>query len=57
MLLKIKELLESSKKLVRENEEVRERFAELYQKYAIFLHDKKIDQKYQKLIREKGEVL
>ena len=57
MLLKIKEILESSKKLVRENEEVRERFAELYQKYATFLHDKKIDQKYQKLIREKGEVL
>ena len=55
MLEKIKKLLEESKQLSRENNEFRDRFISLYQKYAPFLQDDELEQNYQRLVRKKSE--
>ena len=55
MLEKIKKLLEESKQLSRENNEFRDRFINLYQKYAPFLQDDELEQNYQRLVRKKSE--
>lgn len=52
-LEKLEKLLKENKQLILENEEFRNRFVELYQKYAPFIQNRKIEEKYQKLVREK----
>ena len=52
-LEKLEKLLKENKQLILENVEFRNRFVELYQKYAPFIQNRKIEEKYQKLVREK----
>ena len=51
----LKTVLETKKDLILSNREYREKFINLYNKFAPFIQDKKLDQKINKLVREKNE--